>query len=220
MALEAGDFDKAEKLFVQVMQRLFGEGHKEDSTKMLHISAKIAHLCHFQGNLDKASQGFQWTLEKLGEKVQRFKDDTDLRELYGLTKNWYGQLLMDKALFLEAKKLFAEAYEIYVEIHGEKTEEGIMMLNNLSVACTELKDLVSAIEYLKRAIQLTHELPQMTEVGIFHANLGLLYLKQGLVNEATEACKFGRRIGLKLRNNDAVTQADYCIEQLKKVKVA
>lgn len=218
--MEAGDFDKAEKLFVDVMQRLFGEGYKEDSIKMLHLSAKMAHLCHFQGKLDKALQGFQWTLEMLEKKVQQFKDDKEVLELFGLVKNWYGLLLMDKTLFKEAKKHFEEAYEIYVKIHGEKTEEGIMLLNSVSVACTEAGDLEGAAVAIRRAIQLAEEIPKMTEIGIFHANLGLLYLKMGLVNQALESCKFGRRIGLKLENDDAVKQADYCIEQLRKIKVA
>lgn len=49
--------------------------------------------------------------------------------------NRYGQLLMDKELFVEAKKYFIEAYEIYIKIHGKINEEAIMMLNNLAVVC-------------------------------------------------------------------------------------
>lgn len=220
LALEAGDFDKAEKLFVQVMQRLFGDGYKEDSTKMLHLSAKMAHLCHFQGNLDKAIKGFLWTIEKLEQKVKQFSQDKELFELLGLVKNWYAQALMDKQLFADARKHFQEAYDIYVEIHGTKTEEAVMLLNYLSVAASETGDVVSAITYLKDAIKLANEFPKMVEIGVYHANLGLLYLKQGLTNEALEACKLARRLGIKYSDKDSVELADYCIEELKKVKIS
>lgn len=219
LALEAGDFDKAEKLFVQVMQRLFGDGYKEDSIKMLHLSAKMAHLCHFQGKTDKAIQGFVWTLEKLEQKLKQYSNDKELYELFGLVKNWYGQALIDKKLFADARKYFQEAYNIYIEIHGPKTEEGIMILNNLSIAANEMGDVAAAVDFLREAINLANEFPNMVEIGVFHANLGFLYLKQGLVNEALEACKFGRRLGLRFSHTDSVELADHCINELKKVKV-
>ncbi|XP_063702249.1 tetratricopeptide repeat protein 19 homolog, mitochondrial [Culicoides brevitarsis] len=215
LAMEAGDFKKSEKLFVEVMQRLFAEGHKEDSIKMLHLSAKMAHICHFTEQLDKATQGFEWTLEKIKEKMKTFTDDEDLRELYGLTKNWYAQVLMDKKLFKQARDHFEEAYKIYTEIHGDKTLEGILMLNNLSVAYSEMNDLASAIETLKKVIELGKEIPKLAEIGIFHANLGLLYLRQSLINEATAACQLGYRLGLKLKNEDATRQSEYCLDRIK-----
>lgn len=217
LAMEAGDFQKSEKLFVDVMQRLFAEGHKEDSIKMLHISAKIAHICHFTDQLDKAMQGFEWTLEKLKEKLKKIENDEELLELYGLTQNWYAQLLMDKNLFKMAREHLEEAYKIYSEIHGEKTVEGIMMLNNLSVACSEMDDVAGAIETLKKVIELAKEIPKLGEIGIFHANLGLMYLRQSLINEATAACKYGHGLGLQMKNEDAIKQATYCLERIKKL---
>uniref|UniRef100_A0A336LP89 CSON009544 protein n=1 Tax=Culicoides sonorensis TaxID=179676 RepID=A0A336LP89_CULSO len=216
LAMEAGDFKKSEKLFVDVMQRLFAEGHKEDSIKMLHISAKMAHICHFSEKLDQAMQGFEWTLEKLKEKLKKYDDADDLWELYGLTKNWYGQLLMDKNLYKLARENFEEAYKIYTKLHGEKTLEGVMILNNLSVACSEMDDVAGAIENLKKVLELAKEIPKLTEIGIFHANLGLLYLKQSLLNEATEACKLGYRLGHQMENKDAMKQASYCLDRIKK----
>lgn len=217
LAMEAGDFQKSEKLFVDVMQRLFAEGHKEDSIKMLHISSKIAHICHFNDQHEKAMQGFEWTLEKLKEKLKKFGDDEELRELYGLTRNWYAQLLMDKQLFKLAREHFEEAYKVYTELHGEKTMEGIMILNNLSVACSEMDDVVGAIENLKKVIELAKDLPKLAEVGVFHANLGLLYLKQSLISEATEACKLAHRLGIQMKSEDAIKQASYCLDRIKQL---
>lgn len=140
LAMEVGDFAKAEKLFVNVMQRLFSDGFVEDHIKMLHISSKVAHLAQLQGHLDKAAQGFEWTLAKLEEKLKQLGDENskEIRELWGITKNWYAQLLMENKRFAEAKQAFLQAYEAYTEIHGLLTEEGLTILNNLSVACSNV----------------------------------------------------------------------------------
>ncbi|XP_050077983.1 tetratricopeptide repeat protein 19 homolog, mitochondrial [Anopheles maculipalpis] len=217
LAMEVGDFAKAEKLFVNVMQRLFSDGFLEDHIKMLHISSKIAHLAQLQGHLDKAAQGFEWTLAKLEEKLKQLGDDNgkEIRELWGITKNWYAQLLMESKRFAEAKQAFLQAYEAYTEIHGKLTEEGLTILNNLSVACSNLEDYASAERFLKEAISLAAQIPDLSEAGVYKANLGLLYLQQGLLRQASEFCTFAWRYGNQHKHEETVIQATYCLEQIK-----
>lgn len=140
LAMERGQFKKAEKLFVDVMKRLMGEGYPQDGIKMLHISAKIAHMAHMEGHLDKAIQGFNWTLDKIHEQLKKADqiEEKELRELLGLTLNWFGQLLMETEAFEQAKKCFEEALQIFTEFYGKTNAEIVMILNNLCVACTSV----------------------------------------------------------------------------------
>ncbi|XP_055597851.1 tetratricopeptide repeat protein 19 homolog, mitochondrial [Uranotaenia lowii] len=218
LAMEVGEFSKAEKLFANVMQRLFADGFLEDHIKMLHISSKISHIAQLQGHLDKALIGFEWTLKKLEENLKNAPGDKEIRELWGITKNWYAQLLMELKRFTEAKSCFLQAYEAYTEIHGKLTEEGLTILNNLSVACSNLEDYVTAEYYLKQAIALAAQLPEQTEAGIYRANLGLLYLQQGLLEQAREFCSFAWKHGTKHQHEETVIQANYCLEQIKAVQ--
>lgn len=55
----------------------------------MHISAKLAHMAQLQGELDKAMQGFTWTLKRIEEHLKKTPSDKDIQELLGLTKNWY-----------------------------------------------------------------------------------------------------------------------------------
>ncbi|XP_034667806.1 tetratricopeptide repeat protein 19 homolog, mitochondrial isoform X2 [Drosophila subobscura] len=89
LAMEREQFIKAEKIFTDVMKRLFADGHTEESPKILHISSKIAHMSQLQGDLEKSYQGFIWTLQQLAKLVEKMPEDKDVQELYGLTKNWY-----------------------------------------------------------------------------------------------------------------------------------
>lgn len=56
--------------------------------QILHISSKIAHMAQLQGELEKALQGFTWTLKKIEENIKKMPEDKDIQELFGLTKNW------------------------------------------------------------------------------------------------------------------------------------
>lgn len=141
LAMERADFEKAEKLFVSVMQRLMGEGAQEDDMRLLHISAKIAHMAEQSGHLDKAKQGFEWVIKKLEDRMKVAQDDPQLKELWGLTKNWYAQALMQLNSMLEAKAAFEEAHKVYLEIHDKVSEEGLLLLNNLGVVCTQVIDI-------------------------------------------------------------------------------
>ncbi|XP_062552573.1 tetratricopeptide repeat protein 19 homolog, mitochondrial [Armigeres subalbatus] len=215
LAMEVGEFAKAEKLFVNVMQRLFADGFVEDHIKMLHISSKIAHIAQLQGHLDKAIQGFEWTIAKLEDNLKKAGDDKEIMELWGITKNWYAQLLMELKRFTEARDCFKQAYDAYTQIHGTLTEEGLTILNNLSVACSNLEDYASAEKYLLEAIRLASKIPDLSEEGVYRANLGLLYLQQGMLNQAKELCAFAWKYGKQHSHEETVIQANYCLEQIK-----
>lgn len=44
LAFAQGQVDKAEKLFVNVMQRLVQNGVKEDDLKLIHMSLKLSKI--------------------------------------------------------------------------------------------------------------------------------------------------------------------------------
>lgn len=44
LAFDTGDYHKAEKLFVSVLQRLMSNGASEDDMRVIHISLKMAKV--------------------------------------------------------------------------------------------------------------------------------------------------------------------------------
>ncbi|CAD6997161.1 tetratricopeptide repeat protein 19 homolog, mitochondrial [Ceratitis capitata] len=215
LAMEREQYKKAEKLFADVMKRLFNDGYTEDSSQIMHISAKLAHMAQLQGDLDKAMQGFTWTLKRIEENVNKTPNDKDMQELLGLTKNWFGQLQMKLGKYGDAKKSFQESYDSLVEAYGRVNEESITILNNLSVACVNLEEYELAKKYLTDALDLVKELKDSEQEGVLQANLGLIYLREGLVTKAKEACSLAWRIGKKSNNLEAIEQAEYCLNEIK-----
>jgi tetratricopeptide repeat protein 19 len=215
LAYEVGNYEKAEKLFVTVMQRLIGDGVKEDDIRMIHMSSKLAQMAALQDHMDKAFQGFEWCLKKI-EKNLEFQENSELYELWGLIKNQYAQALMQVGKYPEAKAAFLDAYEVFKKFRDDVSDEGIQLLNNLGVACTELNELDLAEDFLKRAVDMTTKIPDFADQGIYQANLGLVYLKKGMLERAKQFCKYAYNLGMKHDSKDSVAQASYCLDQIKK----
>lgn len=214
LAYESNQLDKAEKLFVNVIQRLMEfEKAAEDDIRLLHISTKIAHIAYLQNNLDKAMLGFEFVLERIEKKD--FKNDENLHELWGLVKNFLGQAYIGLKQHDKAKQALLDALKIFKEFKAEVSEDGMVLLNNLSVCHAELKEFEAAEKFLKRAIGIAKEL-ELDDISPYQVNLGMLYFKQKLIDKAHSECRAAWQIAKKLQNYEAVGGAERCIDEVKK----
>lgn len=57
----------------------------------------------------------------------------------------------------------------------------------------------------------------MEELGSIHVNLGNVFIKQGLYDEAMISCQKGWKLSKKLNNLESLTEANDCIDELKKI---
>lgn len=83
----------------------------------------------------------------------------------------------------------------------------------------QINDLVGAEVYITEALELAKQFPDMYDSGVFQANHGMLMMKQGLLDQAKKTCEFAWRSAKKAKNPDGIEQADYCLSELKKLKV-
>lgn len=215
LAMEREQYKKSEKLFTEVMRRLLEDGYNEDSIKFLHISLKMANIAQLVGDLNKSMTGFTWTIKKIQECLERAPDDVEAKELMGLAKYWFGQLLMKNDNYEEARECLLEAYECFTKIHGSLHEECITILNNLSVACVQLERFTEAISYLAEALKLAKETKDYQQQGVLQSNLGLVYIRQGLLDEAKKLCTQAWRLGRSKNDSATVDQAEYCLNEIK-----
>lgn len=182
--------------------------------QMLHISTKIAHMAYLRNNFDKSLQGLEYALAKI--ESQNYMENDELLELWGLVKNFLGQTLIQMGRHEEAIKALTEAFAIFKKFREEASEDGMILLNNLSCACSELKQYEQAEMYLKQAIEIAKAI-KIEDISTYKINLGLLYFKQGLLDKTKDMCKTAWHIAKKHDNKEALNGADDCLEQLKKV---
>lgn len=209
-----GQLEKAEKLFVNVMQRVMGlDNAQEDDVRILHISSKVAHIAYLQENMDKAMLGYNFVLEKIQSKD--YLNDQNYHELYGVVKNLIGQAFIALKKFPEAKAAFLEAHAIFKKYKDELTEDGMILLNNLSCACAELKEYSSAQDYLKEAIKIADKI-RIDDVSPYHVNMGMLYFKQKLFDKAKSSCSQGYKMAKEHENTESTQAAERCLDEVKK----
>jgi tetratricopeptide repeat protein 19, mitochondrial len=214
LAYESNQLEKAEKIFVNVIQRLMQiEKAAEDDPRLLHISTKIAHIAYLKNDFEKALLGFGYVLEKIEKRD--YMNDENLFELWGLTKNFLGQVLISNKEFEKAKLALLDAQKIFLKFKAEVSEDGMILLNNLSVCCAELKEFDKAEKYLIQAIEIAKQL-KLEDISPYKINLGMLYFKQKLIEKAQEACKAGWLMAIKYDNKDAVGGAETCLDQVKR----
>lgn len=217
LAYETNQLEKAEKIFVSVIKRLMEvEKAAEDDIRLLHISTKIAHISYLLNDLDKAMIGFRYVLEKI--EARDYKAEENYHELWGMVKNFIGQSLIQQKDFEKAKQAFLEAQKVYIHFRDEISEDGMILLNNLSVCCAELKEFEQAEKYLKQAIEIAKEL-KIDDISPYQINLGMLYVKQSLIEKAQSSCKFAWQLANKYDNKDAKEGAEKCLDQVKKLLV-
>lgn len=213
-AYESNELDKAEKIFVNVIQRLMQfEKAAEDDPRLLHISTKIAHIAYLKNDFEKALLGFGYVLEKIEKRD--YLNDENLYELWGLVKNFLGQVLISTKDFEKARLALLDAQKIFIKFKAEVSEDGMILLNNLSVCHAELKEFDKAEKYLNQAIDIAKKL-KLEDISPYQINLGMLYFKQKLIERAQEACKKAWLLAIKYDNKDAIEGAERCLDQVKK----
>lgn len=209
-----GQLPKAEKLFVSVMQRLMEKDKaEEDDIRLLHISSKVAHIAYLQENFDKALIGYEYVLEKIQKRD--YLNEENYHELYGIVKNLIGQAFIAMKKFPEAKLALEEAHVIFKKYKDEMSDDGVILLNNLSCVCAEMKQYESSLRYLNEAIEIAKKI-EIDDLSPYHINLGMLYLKQKLLEKAKASCSMGWKLATKYENKEAISAAERCLDEVKK----
>ncbi|XP_023026307.2 tetratricopeptide repeat domain 19 isoform X1 [Leptinotarsa decemlineata] len=212
LAFDQHELDKAEKLFVSVLQMLLSKGMKHENLEVIHISLKLARICQLKANIEKAEIGYKWCLEQIDRQRN---DSIDANILYGVINDWYAQFLLDKGEVANSLRFLTEAHRICREVNGRENEQIVLLLNDLGITSFRAEDNENAVKYLKEAISIGENLDDKTHLGVVHANLGLVLLHKGILGEAEKFCKEAWHLGRKHENNESIEQANYCFDQIK-----
>ncbi|XP_043461787.1 tetratricopeptide repeat protein 19 homolog, mitochondrial isoform X1 [Leptopilina heterotoma] len=210
LAFEMGDFEKAEKLFVTVMQRLISTGTAENDLRIVHMSLKLSKIYEAKGQLEKAEDGYKFCLHALKENP----NNEETKFFLLMTLDYYAHLLIEKSKELEAYKMLLQAYELSIPINGIEHEQTITILNDLGTIECRQGNYNLSIQHLNEALKAAEKLEDF-ESSALHINLGFTYLKQGLYEEAKKSCKEGQIIARMIKNSESLNEANVCLEEIK-----
>ncbi|KAF5295435.1 hypothetical protein FQA39_LY13096 [Lamprigera yunnana] len=212
LAFNQLELDKARKLFVSVQQRLLSTGTPENDLKVIHISLKLSRICHLQAENETADIGYNWCLEKIKSTNN---NDIDTMMLNGVIHDWYAQFLLDTENVAKSLIHLNQAYNICKQVKGDNSEQTMLLLNDLATTYWRMDDLNNALSCLSEASSIGSKLEDQSHVGVINANLGLLHLQKGMIDEAKKCCEAALYIGNQYQNEESISQAKYCFDQIK-----
>ncbi|XP_008212523.1 tetratricopeptide repeat protein 19 homolog, mitochondrial [Nasonia vitripennis] len=217
LAFEVGEFEKAEKLFRSVMQRILAAGTPQDDLKIVHMSLKMAKILESKGDLLNAENGYQFCMKILQDHIDKGTEDIDIITLWSMNLDWYAHLLLNMARYSEAMNFMQKAYDLCVKLNGELHEQCVVLLNDLGSISFMKGNLDEAIEYLNKAAEIGKQLPDMEDIASIHVNLGNVYLKKGLLDEAKKCCAKGWKLSKDKNNYESLDEAKACLDEVNKL---
>ncbi|CAH1982937.1 unnamed protein product [Acanthoscelides obtectus] len=192
LAFDQLQLEKAEKLFINVLQLLLSKGTAQNDLKVIHISLKLARICQLRAEIEKADIGYKWCLDQI--EHEKYKD-RDSRILYGVINDWYAQFLLDRGDTSKAMVHLKEAHKACNETQGDISEQSVLLLNDLGITSFRAEDMDGAEKYLKEALKVGNNLEDKSQLGVIHANLGLILLEKGVLKEAEKYCGEALKLG-------------------------
>jgi len=216
LAMERGLVGQAERLFTTVLKRLLAEGEAQDSNAVVEISLKLSQIFLSNGDLAKAEQGLAFSTETMGRKVAAAGTDVDedTLALYGMALDQQAQLFMAGNRLMDAEKSFREAVSVATKLHGEKGEQVLVVTNSLATVLSMQGQDGAAAQLLEGVVAAAQQLdtPHLTA---YMVNLGLVRLKQGMVDMARSSCQEARKKAEEVGDKEVIAEADQCLKEVQ-----
>ncbi|KAG8034526.1 hypothetical protein G9C98_007602 [Cotesia typhae] len=216
LAFEVGEIQKAKDLFKTVMQRLLSTGTDQNDTKIIHISLKVAKLFEQSGDIKTAEEGYKFCIENIEEHAIKNPTDEDILVLWAMSRDWYARMLLSESRLSEALENYQKAYQLCVKVYGNSHEQTVVLLNDLGTVYCLLGQHDRALSYLNDAIERGIKLEDCQELSSVYVNLGNVYLKKSLYNQAKMACFEGLKRAKKNDDEACQEQANSCLDEVKK----
>ncbi|XP_023248347.1 tetratricopeptide repeat protein 19 homolog, mitochondrial-like [Copidosoma floridanum] len=134
-----------------------------------------------------------------------------------MSLDWYAHLLLNMSRYTEAMRHMKSAYELCVRLNGEVHEQSVILLNDLGSISFTKGNLDDAVDYLTKAVVTGEKLAEMDDIASIHVNLGNVYIKKGLLDEAKKSCLKGWKLSKKTKNDESMGEAKLCLEEIKKL---
>lgn len=218
LALERQQLDKAKKLFVAVSQRLLASGAAEDDSRVVHISIKLARICHLSKDFDTAQIGYTWCLDKLNNLLKVNPSEVTTK-LLAMAEDWYGRLFVDNGNYEDGVIYMIRSLNRMKEVPDIEEEHIVIQLNDIGTVYDQMGKTEESISYLKEAIDKGKEL-DMDEIGTMYVNLGRAYLKKNLVDDARKHCGYAWRLGVLKKSDIIKDEAERCLKVIKEIKLS
>lgn len=141
----------------------------------------------------------------------------DALGLYSLSLDSYARYLLKQGHTQEAFYNFKKSYEMCVKLNGEIFEMNVILLNDMATLSYVHGHVEDALKFLKKAVKIGQHLPDMETFSSVYINLGNIYIKQGMLEEAEKHCIEGMKNAKRHHYEEGKQEANHCLAEIKSI---
>lgn len=222
-ALETRDYEKAEKLYKEVIRRLLAHGRaKVDDESIIELSLQLASIYAEAHDFDKAEEGFSFCKSNQYKRVASIdlSNEKSLSEeqinslaLYAMILDWYSKFQILNKQYGKAFETLKEAHKYCVVVKGQKDEHTATILSDMAVAAELCGKIEEAIKYLRQAIEIAIDVDSIN-LATYYYNLGMCYLRLKDNSSAHYCCNMAIKYNLN-RDDPVYMKALKCTHRAK-----
>lgn len=162
--------------------------------------------------------GYLYCIDSLKPQLQEENPDyNNIRELWLTILNGYAYFHYNLSHWKEALKWFQQAYDVCVQINGERSEQTVLLLNNLGSVYNRLGDSDTALTYFHKAEKIGKAFPDMENYAYVYLNLAYLYLEHKMFDEAKRYCSRAGVNATRLGNDETKQESEECLHKVAEV---
>ncbi|XP_059092235.1 tetratricopeptide repeat protein 19 homolog, mitochondrial-like [Tigriopus californicus] len=216
LAFERGDYMKAEKTYKDVMKRVMSKGIPAEDNSMIEMSLKLAKVYASWQQHDKAVLGFQFCINTQEKKVKNGDLDENTLALWGMSRDWFAQYLLDNGDYSGAFTEFQNAFLTSCELFGDSHPQSLVLINSLGTVASMMDDQARAVSYFQKAVKLASS-EDDENLSTYLVNLGMARIKQSMQKEARIACTRAKVIAGQQKNPEVADEAQECLDLINKL---
>ena len=158
------------------------------------------------------------TIKFQDKKLKSGQADDDTLALWGMSRDWYAQHLLDRGKVKKAGDQFRIAHETCARIYGDDHPQSIVLLNSLGTTASLQNDHKEAIGHFERAVNLAKEAQdEDPNLPAYLVNLGMARIRLGTSRAGAAAC-FEAQAVLNSRLKKAKGDDEEAKESLKEAE--
>ena len=211
---ESGDFENAEKLFIEIIKRMVAKDFLPTSPAILELSLKLASIYGRNSTThDKALSGFKFVINSLLDALNDVLDnldELDSKELSDEKKNelamlgwsydWFGKFLIAANDYKGAADMLQQALKISLKVLGPSHDQTLILFNDIGTTLAMDNSLESGRTFIKKAVEGAIS-SQSNELASFYVNLGIVNLKLKKLQDAKMYCEYSIELASKNREH-------------------
>ena len=140
--------------------------------------------------------------------------------LYGMALDLLAQFYLASNRLKEAESLWVEAVKCGRLVYGEEGDQVLVVTNSLATVVSMQAGREAEAADMMEEVVRTASRTSSPHLTAFLINLGLVRMKQGLVDEARARCEGARRLAASGGDKEAEQEADNCLKELETLSLS